>query len=191
MLKLPLVLTSISLCFFLSGCDTYTGGAYPVSIAANTILKSYAPKNVTVRPFTATTKPSMLCRLVGPIHLPNDQSPSAYFTNAFSDQFQLAGFTDINQPKITISGKITQFGFSSMIGDGTWNFGVTLTSSNGQSMSVSENYHFAASFAGDAACHNVADAFAPAVQALVEKAVKDPSFPLLLKTSSNRGPGNV
>lgn len=189
--KLITVFSCISLCFLLAGCDTYTGGAYPISISANTILKSYTPKNVTVRPFTATVKPSMLCRLVGPIHLPNNQSPSAYFTKAYSDQFQLAGFTDKQLPQIIISGKITRFAFSSMIGDGAWNFNVTLTSSNGHSMSVSEDYHFAASFVGDAACHNVADAFAPAVQSLVEKTVKDPAFRMLLRTFSTGEPGNV
>lgn len=188
----PLVIfSSIAMCLLLAGCDTYTGGAYPVSISANTVLKSYAPKNVTVSPFTSTVKPSMLCRLVGPIHLPDDQSPSAYFTNAFSDQIQLAGLSDKKLPPVTISGKITQFSFSSMMGDGAWDFGVTLTSSNGQSLSVSKDYHFAASFVGDAACHNVADAFAPAVQALVEKAVEDPRFPLLLKTTGGHKPGTV
>ena len=187
-MKIKSILASVLICISLAGCDTYTGAPYSVSIPANTLLKSYGPANVAVQPFTSQIKPDMLCRLVGPIHLPGDISPEAYITKAFSDQFELAGLTSGKNAPVTISGEITRFDFSSMIGDGNWNFGVTLKSSNGHSLSVSEDYHFAASFAGEAACHNVADAYAPAVQALVQKAVKEPGFPALLKASGARAP---
>lgn len=187
-MKIGPVLASALLCLSLAGCDTYTGAPYSVSIPANTVLKSYGPTHVAVQPFTSKVKPNMLCRLVGPIHLPGDISPEAYLTNAFSDQFELAGLTSGKSAPVTISGEITRFDFSSMIGDGNWNFGITLKSSNGHSLSVSEDYHFAASFVGDAACHNVADAYAPAVQALVQKVVKEPGFAALLKAP---GAGNV
>ena len=130
----------------------------------------------------------MLCRLVGPIHLPGDVSAEAYFTSAFSDQFELAGLNSGKNAPVTISGEITRFDFSSMIAGGNWNFGITLKSSNGHNLSVSEDYHFAASFGGDAACHDVADAYAPAVQALVQKVVGEPGFAALLKVPK---PGNV
>ncbi|WP_298281604.1 hypothetical protein [Acidocella sp.] len=165
----------------LVGCDTYTGGPYPLSMAADTTLKSYGPANVVVQPFSLSAQPQMMCRLVGPIHLPSDVAPQAYLTQAFDDQLTLAGYDDKNVKPVTITGQVTQFGFSSMMGNGYWNFGVVLSSSNGHSMTVTSTYPFAVSFMGDAGCHNVADAFAPAVQALVESAVSNPGFPLLLK----------
>ncbi|MDE1906816.1 MAG: hypothetical protein KGH75_10260 [Rhodospirillales bacterium] len=183
-MKIGPILASALLCLGLAGCDTYTGAPYPISISANTVLKTYAPAQVTLQPLTSSVTPQLMCRLDGPIHLPGDVSPETYFTTAFSDQFELAGLSTDKTAPVTISGEITRFDFSSMIGDGTWNFGITLNSSNGHSLSVSEDYHFAASFVADAACHNVADAYAPAVQALVEKAVNDPGFAALLGASA-------
>lgn len=181
MSKFGPVLAAVLLCLGLAGCDTFTGAPYSVSVPANTVLRTYAPAHVAVQPFTSSVKLKMMCRLVGPIHLPGDVSPEGYFTKAFSDQFELAGLTTGSAAPVTISGEITRFGFSSMIGGGHWNFEITLKSSNGHSLTVSEDYHFAASYSGDAACHNVADAYAPAVQALVEKAVKEPGFAAMLK----------
>lgn len=184
-------LVSIAVCLGLAGCDTYTGGSYNVSMSTDMILKKLAPANVSVEPFTVKSDPSMLCRLVGPINLPAGETPQSYLTKAFVDQFELAGLSNDTGPQVSLTGQITKFSFDSMMGDGSWDLAVTLTSSNGQKLAASVSYPFGASFVGDAACHNVADAFEPAVQALVKNAVSNPNFPTLLKAASPSVPGNV
>ncbi|MCF3945558.1 hypothetical protein AiwAL_05905 [Acidiphilium sp. AL] len=182
---------AICLCFGLAGCDTYTAAPYGVSVGNDVILKHFAPANVTVRPFTEASDPSMLCRLVGPIHLPGNVTPQAYITKALFDELELAGLTSGSGPAVTLTGRIDKFSFDSMFEEGSWNLAITVVSSNGAKLSVSNKYDFAASFVGDAACHNVSDALEPAVQALIRKLVSDPGFAALLKTQAQAGPGNV
>jgi hypothetical protein len=77
-------------------------------------------------------------------------------------------------------GKINALSFSSF--GGYWQIDMTLNSSNGKSMDTSEQYSFHSSYLGDAACHDVADAFEPAVQALIAAIIADPRFPSLIRT---------
>jgi hypothetical protein len=62
---------------------------------------------------------------------------------------------------------------------GSWNIALKLDSSNGKTLSASEHYEFHTSYSAASACHNVADAFQPAVQALIGKVVAAPDFRLL------------
>ena len=169
------------ICLLLSGCDTYTAEPYGISMDNNVILKRLAPANVTVGQFTAPAKISMMRRLVGPIHLPGDVAPEDYISKAISAELELAGLSGNAGPGVTLTGQIDQFSFNSMIGDASWDIGLTVASTNGKKLAVSESYPFHASYVGDAACHNVADAFEPAVEALTSKLVADPGFPALLK----------
>jgi len=82
---------------------------------------------------------------------------------------------------VTLTGSLDAFSFNSMLGDASWNLAITVVSSNGAKLSKADHYPFSASFVGDAACHNVADAFEPAVQDLTTKLIADPGFPALLK----------
>jgi hypothetical protein len=173
-------LLGLACCISLSACDTYTAAPYSISMDNDVVLKKFAPKNVTVGAFTAPSSPSMLCRLVGPIHLPGDVPPQDYISKALADELELAGLSSGTGSGITLTGEIDHFDFNSMIGSGNWQLGVTITSSNGKSLAVLDNYSFHSSFVGDAACHDVADAFEPAVQSLTEKLVSDPGFPALL-----------
>jgi hypothetical protein len=168
-------------CLSLSACDNYTAEPYGVSAPNVEVLKRVAPANVTVGAFSGPSDQSMMCRLVGPIHLPGDVAPQDYISNALASDLEISGLSGSNGPAVTLTGKLEKFSFNSMIGFGNWDLAVTLTSSNGHSVSVENNYGFSASYAGDAACHNVADAFEPAVQALIQKVVSNPDFPALLK----------
>jgi len=58
---------------------------------------------------------------------------------------------------------------------------LTVTSSNGQSLSVSEEYKYASSYYGETACNQTAQALMPAVQNVVGKVVRHPNFPALLR----------
>lgn len=169
------------LCLGLSGCDTYTAATYGVSMNNDAVLKKLGPASVNVGSFSGPANPSMLCRMVGPIHLPGDISPQDYVSQALSAELQIAGLAGGTKSGVTLTGQITDFGFNSMIGDGYWQLGLGVSSSNGKSLAINNRYDFASSFTGDAACHNVADAFEPAVQALMTKLVSDPTFPDLLK----------
>ncbi|CAM5786380.1 hypothetical protein CCAE64S_01752 [Castellaniella caeni] len=57
---------------------------------------------------------------------------------------------------------------------------LTLKSSNGRSMSLTESYPYTTSFYGETACNQTAQALMPAVQDLVGKAVRSPEFKTLV-----------
>jgi hypothetical protein len=116
------------------------------------------------------------CRAAGPIQLPGDITFEAYIQKAFTDELKLAGRYDAQSP-VTLTGKISELSFSST--GGSWNIALKLDSSNGKTLSASEHYEFHTSYSAASACHNVADAFQPAVQALIGKVVAAPDFRLL------------
>jgi hypothetical protein len=58
---------------------------------------------------------------------------------------------------------------------------LTITSSNGATVSVREDYAFKGNFVGEIACNQTAHALMPAVQNVVGKVVRHPEFPALLK----------
>jgi hypothetical protein len=147
----------------------------------NVILKRLAPANVTVGQFTAPANISMMCRLVGPIHLPGDVAPGDYISKAIADELERAGLSGNTGSGVTLTGNIDQFSFNRIFGKARWDLGLTVVSSNGAKPTVSESYPFHASYVGDAACHNVAYAFEPAVEALTGKLVSGHGFPALLK----------
>ncbi|HYB09440.1 MAG TPA: hypothetical protein VEJ16_07200 [Alphaproteobacteria bacterium] len=118
------------------------------------------------------------CRLAGPIQLPNDLTFEEYIQNSFADELKVAGLYDQNAP-IMLQGVIDDIRFSTTAG--TWDFGLTLKSSNGKSIKVVEHYDFHTSFTAISACHNTADAFQPAVQALVGNTITAPDFQSLLQ----------
>lgn len=79
---------------------------------------------------------------------------------------------------VTITGNLNSIDFSS--GNGTWNLSLTVNSSNGNSMSVSEEFSYTTSFYGETACNQTAQALMPAVQNLVGKVVRSAEFPALV-----------
>lgn len=58
---------------------------------------------------------------------------------------------------------------------------MTLASSNGGKLDVSEYYEFSSGFVANDACRNTAEAYSRAVQNLVGKAVRSAGFADLLK----------
>jgi len=77
------------------------------------------------------------------------------------------------------NGRLNSIDFSSA--SGTWNLDLTVSSSNGRSLNVAENYSYTTSFYGETACNQTAQALMPAVQDLIGKVVHAPEFPALLK----------
>jgi hypothetical protein len=63
---------------------------------------------------------------------------------------------------------------------GSWTIDLSLSSSNGKNLAVSEYYEFNSGFIATEACRNTAEAFSRAVQNLVGKAIKDRRFASLV-----------
>lgn len=106
-----------------------------------------------------------------------------YIQRAFEDELKVAGAYAAPPARVTLGGIVSNIEFSSTraVTGGYWQIDLSLVSSNGKKLDVSEYYEFNSGFVANDACRNTAEAFSRAVQNLVGKAVKAPAFPELLK----------
>ena len=119
-----------------------------------------------------------MCRGVGPIKTPDGQTFENFIKKAFVDELKIAESYSASS-SITLTGNLDAIDFSS--NSGTWNLALTVNSSNGNSISVSENYSYTTSFYGETACNQTAQALMPAVQNLIGKVVQNTQFAQLIK----------
>lgn len=169
---------ALSILCALSACETPTTSRYSISAATNVALKKIAVTGIGVGNFTEPATSDLTCRLLGPVHAPDGMTQTQYIKKALEDELKVAGvFTD-SQPRVTLSGKVEQLSFSSSKGltGGVWDIQLTLTSSNGKSLTTTEHYEFESGFSASEACRQTAQAFMPAVQDLIQKAVVSPEF---------------
>lgn len=90
------------------------------------------------------------------------------------EPFGAGGCDQSNATKI--NGEITQLDFNSF-GTGSWKIGLKLSSEAApDGYEVSTDYSFKTSYSALKARQNVSDAFTPAVQELIGKAVADPQL---------------
>ncbi|WP_395681607.1 hypothetical protein [Inquilinus sp.] len=158
----------------LGGCSTYAAQRYSISADNVTALRSLNGQTVTVGPFTSAKPATEIgCRAVGPIKTPDGETFSEYVRKAFIDELKIANAYSEASPTV-LTGVLDQANFSSM--NGGWDLGLTLKSSNGRSLAVTEHYVFTSSWFGETACNQTAQAMMPAVQNLIGKAVKSPQF---------------
>lgn len=80
-----------------------------------------------------------------------------------------------------MTGRVDALDFSSGLTDAAWNIAVTISSSNGKSVSVDSRYPFSGNFVGEVACNQTAQALMPAVQDLIGKIITHPDFAALLR----------
>lgn len=172
------ILLGVALCLSLAACDSFTAQRYSISADNDMTLKAMAGTHVTVGTFTTAKEFDHSCRLVGPIELPDGLTYEGYVQKAFKDELQVAGLYDTQAP-VSLTGVLTNVSSGST--SGTWEISITVNSSNGKSLSADEHYDFHTSFSAVSACHNVADAFQPAVQSLIGKVIASPDFKALLK----------
>lgn len=165
-----------------SGCSTTNSIPYKVStsnvIAIQQALESQA-KEVSVGNVSMKegVEESPTCRLMGPIKVAPGKTPADYIKDAFIEElFMAQAYSPTSQSQI--SAQIDEINFSS-VSPASWDIAMTVNSSNSTSYSVSVNYNFDTSWDAYSACKNVADAFGPAVQALLGEVVTHPDFPLL------------
>lgn len=167
-------LAIITLATALSGC-AYNASPYGVSVKNVESIRSLGIKPISVASFTSS-KPgqaSIACRAAGPVTV----SPSfeTYIEKALIDELKLGGAYDANST-LVLNGKLEEIDFSSGITDGKWLFTVTVSNARNESFTTKSMFGFSGSFVADKACQETAQAFAPAVQRLVEDIVRDPQF---------------
>src|SRR5687768_10822857 len=139
-----------------TGCSTYAASRYSISADNVRTLREYRGQTVNVGPFTAAeSKTEIMCRGVGPIKTPDGESFELFLRKAFIDELTIAEVFSPNAP-VTLTGRLDAIDFSSM--EGAWTLGLTVTSSNGRTMSVTEAYRFTSSYYGETACNQTAHA---------------------------------
>ncbi|SIT34857.1 conserved exported hypothetical protein [Paraburkholderia ribeironis] len=167
----------------LAGCtSTYAVHRYSISADNVVALKSIGHE-ISVGAFTQAQVPNqspgeIMCRAVAPIKTPDGEPFAAFIRNALISELKLAGVYADTAP-ISLSGHLDSIDFSTV--KGAWDIQLTITSSNGKSMTQAVHYSFTSSYYGETACNQAAQAFMPSVQDLLAKVVRSPDFPSLLK----------
>lgn len=167
-----------------AGCETTNSIPYKASttniITVQKTLQAEGKKvSIGSVSMAAGVDDSPLCRLNGPIKVAPGKSPAQYIKDAFQEELFAAGVYAPDAPTV-ISGTITSLSFSS-VSPASWNIAMAVQSNTSAGYSVSTKYEFGTSWSAFSACKNVADAFGPAVQALLKEVVSDPRFAALAK----------
>ena len=183
------------LVLILTGCNTTppVPALRYAPLADNTMALFRIGGAVDIGEFTGFSKREITCRGGTEIRPPDNKTYTQYIRDAFFDELRQAGIFRINAP-VTLTGEVTKVDFTSgFVSGGEWIIIITLHSSNGRSITVMENYPFDTRWAGNVACFNVAQAFAPAVQGLIKGTINHPEFKDLLITNTThlQNPGTT
>lgn len=161
-------------------CSTYTTNRYAINAGNVVALKNYKGSKIGVGEFTATDpgKKSVTCRAVGPIPTPDGETFENYIRSALISEMQIAEiYTEPGD--VVLTGNLNQIKPSST--SGTWDISLTVNSSNGNSLTVDEQFKFKSSFYGETACNQTAQALMPAVQNVITQVVTHQNFPSLVQ----------
>ena len=177
------ILFAVTVAAMLAGCETPTTQRYAISADNNLSIKALGATGVGISAFKAPANFSSNCRALGPMRVADGLTHAQYIQKAFEDEFKIAGVYAASGSRVTIGGDIEKIEFSSAraLTGGSWTIDISLISSNGSRLKVSEYYEFESGFAANEACRNTAEAFSRAVQNLIGKAVKNPGFAPLVK----------
>ena len=164
-----------------SGCISMTPANYMVSQETKSALAKYPGAKLAVVRIAEPSKFEAMCRAVGNISMVDNLTIGQFIARGFNDELKYAGAYADNGVKLT--GAVTKAEFSSTASmvNGYWDLGITLQSSNGQSMAVDSRYEFESGFVGASACNNTSRALGPAVQQLVSKTINDARFAALVR----------
>jgi hypothetical protein len=180
---LALVVAAIAL----SACETPTAQRYSVSADNNLAIKALGASGIGIRAFAEPEKFNVTCRALGPIKVADGLTHTQYIQKAFEDELKIAGVYAAGQAsRVTLGGNVRKLEFSSSQGltRGYWQIELTLDSSNGKKLDVTERYDFDSGFMATEACRNTAEAFTRAVQNLIGKAVTSPEFKGMVESAS-------
>lgn len=169
---------------FTTGCSTTsTVAQYKASTRNVMTIQDYvgsSDRKVKLNNFTAApgVNESMWCRAMGPISVGSGKTPAQFIHDALEEELFL-GKAYSDTARDVISGHVDEIKFSS-VSPANWEIALTLSSSTGTSYQTKAKFDFDTSWDAISACKNVADAFSPAVQETLKKAVSDGRFKALM-----------
>jgi hypothetical protein len=170
--------------FTLNGCETTN--SIPYKASTDNVIKiqeNMKSNGAMVRLGDFNMAPgvdeNVLCRLMGPVKVAPGKTLSAYIKDAFQEELFMAKVYSTDAPTI-ISGTVDALSFSS-VSPAYWDISMTVKSNTYSGYQVKTRYEFDTSWTAYSACKNVADAFAPAVQSLLQKVISNPEFKNLTK----------
>src|SRR5574344_1271102 len=181
MRKILLLSSSVALATLLfTGCGIKTT-EYNVSADNVQTLRTYQDVKLGVSEFTATNKgeSSVMCRLAETITTPKGEPFSEYIKDALISELKMAGNYDVNSD-LKLSGNLNKIYGSSTIGNAYWEVNVTITSSNGKSLTVNTKRDYPSAFVAYTACNNMGTSFAPTIKQLIGDIVNHKDFATLL-----------
>ena len=165
----------------LTGCETTS--SIPYSASTQNVLnfqKQLPETNVSLGSFVDSNHMEELtCRLLGPIDVSRGKSKAEYIKDAMQTELFLAQVYSVDSDVI-IEGKLDAVNFSS-VSPANWEFEFTVSSNLYTGYTVKTKYEFNTSYSAYSACKNVADAFGPAVQDLINTIVTHPDFSKLVE----------
>jgi len=171
-------LTLFLILTLLSGCSTYSVNRYAISADNVTELRKLGDTMVNVGEFTSSSpKSEITCRGVGPIKTPDGDTFAHFIKEALIDELEIAEQYS-SAANVILTGNLDSIDFSS--NSGIWNLTLTVKSTTGISLTVSENYSYTTSFYGETACNQTAQALMPAVQNLISNLLNHPHFDALV-----------
>lgn len=180
MKKLILVTAMSSAALLLSACET-TNSAVPYEASTDNVIaiqQGLKAKKVSVASVALGHDVSehLMCRLNGDVTVGSGKTLSQFVKEALQKELFTAQTYDPHGP--AVRARIDQMSFSS-VAPANWQITMHVESDQSSGYTVQEKYEFATSWTAAGACKNVADAFSPAVQDLINKVVTDPKFPEL------------
>lgn len=179
--KILLISTAILATFLFTGCGIKTS-EYNVSADNVQTLRDYKELKVDISNFTATTsgESSVMCRLAETISTPKGEPFSEYIKEALVSELKMAGAYDKNSD-LKISGNLNKIYGSTMFGNAYWEINVSITSSNGKSITVNTKRDYPSSYLASTACNNMGTSFSPTIKQLISDIVNHKDFSSLIK----------
>ncbi len=176
-----LISTSLLATLLFTGCGIKTN-EYNVSADNVQTLRNYQDLKLDVSNFTASNKDesSVMCRLAETVSTPKGEPFSEYIKDAFVSELKMAGVYDKNSD-LKISGNLNKIYGSSMFGNAYWEMDVTVTSSNGNSITVNTKRDYPSSYLASTACNNMGTSFAPSVKQLIGDILDHKDFSKLVR----------
>lgn len=176
-----LISTALLTTLLFSGCGIKTN-EYNVSADNVQTLRNYKDLKLDVSTFTASNKDesSVMCRLAETVSTPKGEPFSQYVEEAIISELKMAGVYDKNSD-LKISGNLNKIYGSSMFGNAYWELDVTITSSNGKSLTVNTKRDYPSSYLASTACNNMGTSFSPTIKQLINDILSHKDFAELLK----------
>ena len=91
----------------------------------------------------------------------------------------MAGVYDKNSD-LKISGNLDKIYGSTMFGNAYWEISVTITSTNGKSLTVNTKRDYPSSYLASTACNNMGTSFSPTIKQLIADIINHKDFSSLL-----------